>query len=113
MDSKPPVQASTTRAGDAPAERARLAVSAIFFLCGILTGGWVPHIPLAKEALGVGTGLFGWILLAMAAGGVTAMPVAGARIHRFGSATLCRACGILMCLAFAIIALLTIFAFDL
>jgi MFS family permease len=102
MDSKPPVQASTTRAGDAPAERARLAVSAIFFLCGILTGGWVPHIPLAKEALGVGTGVFGWILLAMAAGGVTAMPVAGALINRFGSATLCRACGILMCPAFAL-----------
>ena len=97
MDSKPPVQASTTRAGDAPAERARLAVSAIFFLCGILTGGWVPHIPLVKEPLGVGTGVFGWLLLALAAGGVTAMPVTGALINRFGSAALCRISGILMC----------------
>ena len=66
---------------------ARVAVAAIFLMHGVVTGGWAPHVPLAKAKLAVGTGLFGWILLAMAAGGVIAMPVTGALIHRFGSAT--------------------------
>jgi MFS family permease len=75
---------------------------------GVLTGGWVPHIPLAKEGLGVGTGVFGWILLAMAAGGVAAMPIAGAFINRTGSAPVIRAAGLLFCLSFP----LPIYAFD-
>jgi MFS family permease len=90
--------AETTAA--AGARRAGRAVGAIFVAHGLLTGGWAPHIPLAKERLGAGTGLFGWILLAMAAGAVAAMPTAGALIHRYGSARLCRASGILLCLCF-------------
>jgi len=84
----------------AKAPAARAAVALVFFMHGVLTGGWVPHIPLAKEALGVGTGAFGWILLAMAAGGVAAMPVAGALIGRIGSAPVVRVAGLVFCLAF-------------
>jgi predicted MFS family arabinose efflux permease len=76
-------------------------VTVLFLMHGVLTGGWAPHIPLAKEKLGVGTGVFGWILLGLAAGGVLAMPAAGALIHRIGSAAVCRACGLGMCLSFA------------
>ena len=84
------------------AERGRVAVAMIFCVFGVLTGGWAPHIPLAKERLDVGTGLFGWILLAMAAGGVLAMPVAGALIHRFGSARACRLAAPALCLGFVL-----------
>jgi MFS family permease len=77
---------------------AKTGVALMFFMHGILTGGWVPHIPLAKQELGVGTGVFGWLLLAMAAGAVAAMPVAGAMINRFGSAAVCRASGVLFCI---------------
>jgi MFS family permease len=87
---------------DTETEHARLAVAMIFLMHGVLIGGWVPHIPLAKEELGVGTGVFGWLLLALAAGGVLAMPVAGVLIHRFGSATVCRFSGLAMCVAFAL-----------
>jgi MFS family permease len=66
--------------------QARWAVALIFFLHGLVWGSWVPHIPLAKERLDVGTGIFGIALLAMAAGGIIAMPIAGALINRFGSA---------------------------
>jgi MFS family permease len=90
----------TAPASARSADRARIAVAAIFLMHGILTGGWVPHIPLAKEALGVGIGVFGWILLAMAAGGIVAMPIAGALVNRFGSAALCRACGLMMIFGF-------------
>lgn len=84
----------------ASARSARGAIALVFFMHGVLTGGWVPHIPLAKEALGVGTGVFGWILLAMAGGGVAAMPVAGALIGRTGSAAVVRVAGLLFCLSF-------------
>jgi len=83
-----------------PARSARLAVALVFFMHGALTGGWVPHIPLAKEGLGVGTGAFGWLLLAMAGGGVAAMPVAGVLIGRTGSAAVVRAAGFLFCASF-------------
>src|SRR5918997_4306789 len=85
-----------------PVRDARRAVAVVFVMHGVLTGGWVPHIPLAKEGLEVGTGAFGWILLAMAGGGIAAMPMAGALINRTGSATVVRASGLMFCLSFAL-----------
>ena len=46
--------------------QARWAVAASFLLMGLLIGAWVPHVPLAKERLGVGPGMFGLALLAIA-----------------------------------------------
>ena len=66
--------------------QARWAVAVIFFLHGLVWGSWVPHIPLAKERLDVGTGVFGLALLAMAGGAILAMPIAGGLINRYGSA---------------------------
>lgn len=80
--------------------QARWAVAATFLLHGILVGAWVPHIPLAKERLDVGPGVFGLALLAFAGGAVCAMPVAGALINRFGSAALTTITGLLFCLTF-------------
>lgn len=75
-------------------------MGATFLLHGILIGAWVPHIPLAKERLDVGPGVFGVALLALAGGAVCAMPVAGVLINRFGSATLTTVTGLLFCLTF-------------
>ena len=80
--------------------QARWAVASTFLLHGILVGAWVPHIPLAKERLEVGPGVFGLALLAFAGGAVCAMPVAGALINRFGSAKLTMITGLLFCLTF-------------
>lgn len=77
---------------------ARWAVAAVFFLHGVLAGSWVPHIPLAKERLDVGPALFGLALLAIAAGAVAAMPIAGALINRFGSARMTAVTGFLFCI---------------
>jgi len=68
------------------AASARLAILILFLLHGIMLGAWVTHIPLAKETLGVGTGIFGFALLAIAAGAVISMPLSGAAINRYGSA---------------------------
>jgi len=83
-----------------PATRARWAVSTIFFLHGLVWGAWVPHVPLAKERLQAGDGVFGGALLAFAVGAVVSMPLAGALIGRFGSARMVTLTGIGFCLAF-------------
>lgn len=75
-------------------------MGATFLLCGILIGAWIPHVPLAKERLGVGPGVFGLALLAIAAGAVCAMPVAGVLINRLGSARMTLTTGALFCVAF-------------
>ncbi|CAN5415513.1 MFS transporter [soil metagenome] len=80
----------------APA-RARWAVALVFFLHGYVWGSWVPHIPLAKEKLGVGPGLFGVALLALAAGAISAMPPTGILINRYGSAKVTAVSGIAFC----------------
>jgi MFS family permease len=97
IPSSPAVQTSGTHA-----TAARNAVAVIFFMHGILTGSWVPHIPIAKAELGVGTGVFGWILLAMAGGGILAMPIAGYVINRFGSAPVAKLTGLVFCCAFCL-----------
>lgn len=80
--------------------QARWAVGATFLMTGILIGAWVPHLPLAKERLAVGPGVFGLALLAIAAGAVCAMPVAGAMINRYGSARMTVITGVLFSLTF-------------
>lgn len=80
--------------------RARWAILVPFLVMGLLIGAWVPHVPLAKERLAVGPGVFGLALLSIAGGAVLAMPSAGVLINRLGSAAMTRATGILFCLAF-------------
>lgn len=81
--------------------QASWATFTLFLLHGIMVGSWVPHIPLAKERLDVGPGVFGLALLAIAAGAVTAMPLTGAMINRYGSSRVSLVTGTLFCLAFA------------
>src|SRR5882724_11313580 len=78
---------------------ARWAVAAIFFINGFVWGNWAPHIPLVMERLAVGPAVFGLALLAIAAGAVIAMPVAGLLINRYGSANVARLTGTAMSLA--------------
>ena len=81
--------------------QASWATFTLFLLHGIMVGSWVPHIPLAKERLDVGPGVFGLALLAIAAGAVTAMPLTGAMINRYGSSRVSLVTGALFCIAFA------------
>jgi MFS family permease len=83
----------------------RLAIASMFLILGLITGAWVPHIPLAQQRLGADLATFGLALLALAAGAVTAMPAAGSLIHKNGSARVTLVTGILFCLAFPLPAL--------
>lgn len=79
--------------------RAQLAIGLVFLANGAIFGSWAPHIPLVQERLGLGPAVLGAALLAMAAGALCSMLLAGAAIGRFGSAPVTRATGLLMCVA--------------
>jgi MFS family permease len=79
--------------------RARVAVASIFFVNGVVLASWVPHIPAVKSRLGAGEAALGWALLAMAAGAVLALPLAGWLIGRFGSRVMTRSAAAAFCLA--------------
>ena len=57
--------------------RARAAVSAVFLVNGIVVASWAPLIPEIKARHGLGDAQLGLVLLAMAAGAVLSLPVAG------------------------------------
>lgn len=80
-----------------PLRRARLAVSASFFVCGAVVSSWVPHIPGMQRTLGLSPGLLGLVLLAPAVGASTAMVVSGGLGARLGTARLMRYATLLYC----------------
>jgi MFS family permease len=64
---------------------ARYATGWVFFANGAALGSWVPHIPDAKQALGLTDGLLGLALLGMAVGSLVGLPLSGLLTARFGS----------------------------
>jgi len=56
---------------------ARIGVSALFLANGAGFGAWAASVPFVKESLGASAGALGAALLAVAAGAIAAMPVAG------------------------------------
>src|SRR6185503_19536669 len=86
--------------------RARLAVSTMFFVNGVVLASWVPHIPAVKARHALSDGDLGFVLLAMAVGAVVALPLAGGLVARFGSRrmTSLAAVGLCLCLPLPVIA---------
>lgn len=79
---------------------ARNAVAVNFLIHGFIWGSWAAQIPLAKERLEAGPGLFGIALLSLATGAIIAMPLAGALINRLGSRAVTGIAGALFSLLF-------------
>lgn len=80
-------QAAPDKAGGtiADARTARIAVTAIFFINGMLVANWFARIPDVKLALGLGEGSLSIALLCSAVGALLAQPTAGFIIGRTGS----------------------------
>ena len=72
----------------ATVRRARIAVTTIFVLNGLLFGSWAARIPAVKERLGVGEAGLGLVLAGIALGALIAMPLAGWWSARVGSRAL-------------------------
>lgn len=85
---------------------ARKAVGAVFFVNGATFGSWAVHIPTIKEALRLSEGQLGGAQLALAAGAVITMPVAGRIIDRINSRVVTQAASLLftLCLVFPLLA---------
>jgi MFS family permease len=66
--------------------RARTAVAVVFGLNGVALSSWFARVPAARDALDFGAGQLGLLLLALSAGAVLALPVAGVLTHRLGTA---------------------------
>jgi len=75
IDAKPPPELAA----------ARWAVTAIFFVNGVVTGTWFPRIPAVADDLGLSEGTLGVTLLGTAVGAIVALTLVGWPVSRFGS----------------------------
>jgi MFS family permease len=64
---------------------AEYATKALFFACGFGFSSWASRIPEIKEKLQLNDAEFGTVLFAMPIGSLTALPIAGYAINKFGS----------------------------
>ena len=67
------------------ASRARAAVTAIFFLNGMVFVSWYARLPAIQEKLDIGPGTLGLALLGAPAGMLVAQPLTGALAATIGS----------------------------
>ncbi|WP_151088464.1 MFS transporter [Hymenobacter baengnokdamensis] len=65
--------------------KSRLAVSAFFFLPGLCFASWASRIPDISAKLGLNSGQLGQLLLAIPAGSLASLPLAGWLVHTWGS----------------------------
>ncbi len=79
-----PDRAATRLAANGPAA-ARIAVTAVFVVHGLLFASWTAHIPHVKQSLGLNDGTLGFALLGAPVGSVAAMCLAAVLLPRFGS----------------------------
>lgn len=70
--------------------RARLATAAVFALNGFIYASWVLHVPTIRDRLDLSPAALGLALLAIAAGSLFSMPLAGNVIQRVGSGRVTR-----------------------
>ncbi len=70
--------------------RARAAVTAVFFLNGMVFVSWYSRLPAIQDDLDLGTGALGLALLGAPAGALIAQPLAGAAASTVGSRRLVR-----------------------
>lgn len=65
--------------------QSRLAVSAFFFLPGLCFASWASRIPDISQRLGLNAGQLGQLLLAIPAGSLLSLPLAGWLVQNWGS----------------------------
>jgi MFS family permease len=85
--------------------QARGAVTAIFFLNGLVFGSWAARIPAVRDHVGLSDGELGLALACGAIGSIIAMPIAGGRAARLGSRRTTRFALAAMCVITSVVAL--------
>jgi len=82
---------------------ARWSVSTIFLLNGAGIGVWAAHVPLVQARAGIDTGMLGFLLLTIAGGAVSAMPLSGWLSGRWGTRAVVIGSGLLFALTSALL----------
>jgi len=73
---------------------AQRAIRLVFLANGTIFAAWAPLVPVVRERLGLAEATLGLILLALGAGGILAMPLAGGFVERHGSRTVAVTAGL-------------------
>ncbi|KGF78927.1 hypothetical protein IA69_27480 [Massilia sp. JS1662] len=94
---------SLERAPAASVNAARWSVSTIFLLNGAGIGVWAAHVPLVQARAGIDTGVLGFLLLTIAGGAISAMPLSGWMAGRWGTRTVVVGSGLLFALMSAVL----------
>ena len=76
---------------------ARLAVSVLFFVNGAVFASWATNIPVVQRALHLEPGPLGLVLLAVPAGAVLGMPLAGWLAPTLGGGRIAAVLALLFC----------------
>jgi predicted MFS family arabinose efflux permease len=79
--------------------RARLSVSVLFLVHGLVFATWVSRIPAVQSRLGLRPSELGLALLGVAAGSIVSMPLAGIIMARRGTAVVAAASSLAFCVA--------------
>jgi MFS family permease len=82
---------------------ARWSVSTIFLLNGAGIGVWAAHVPLVQARAGIDTGVLGFLLLTIAGGAISAMPLSGWMAGRWGTRAVVIGSGFLFALTSALL----------
>jgi MFS family permease len=91
------------RAPTAGLNAARWSVSTIFLLNGAGIGVWAAHVPLVQARAGIDTGVLGFLLLTIAGGAISAMPLSGWMAGRWGTRAVVIGSGLLFALTSALL----------
>lgn len=83
---------------------ARVSVSFIFLIHGLVVATWASRIPYFQATLHLSPGVLGRSLMMAAIGSVLAMPAAGWLVHEFGSLRIVIVTSLGFCLALPLIA---------
>ena len=67
--------------------RARIGISLVFFINGVMFATWISRIPAVTHKLDLSSAQLGMALIAVAVGALIAFPLAGKQICQRGSAT--------------------------
>jgi MFS family permease len=84
-------------------DAARWSVSTIFLLNGAGIGVWAAHVPLVQARAGIDTGVLGFLLLTIAGGAISAMPLSGWLAGRWGTRAVVVGSGLLFALTGALL----------
>jgi len=100
------VEASPVQTLEERPSAARRAVTALFFVNGMLLATWVSRIPAIEGLRGFNHAMFGLALLVVAAGAIVSMPIAGALSASIGTGRICQYSALTYCFVLPLLALI-------